>query len=145
MMEKYREGNSVQDTWRVGEMHAEWGKASRRWKRSDVQYLSHFLFVQGDSGGGLICRGTVAGIVSWGSSCAKPSRPGVYTDVYQYRRWIEKNSGSPIAPMIAMFPFFTGFFGYYLTHELLWIWYATLPFKSRNNSHTKGELCNILI
>ncbi|XP_065363671.1 serine protease 53-like [Calliphora vicina] len=43
---------------------------------------------QGDSGGPLVCLGRQAGIISWGSGCAKPKNPGVYTEVSYHKNWI---------------------------------------------------------
>ncbi|KAH8325317.1 hypothetical protein KR067_009191, partial [Drosophila pandora] len=47
---------------------------------------------QGDSGGPLICDERVYGIVSFGFGCGGPNNAGIYTDVYHYHDWIEKNS-----------------------------------------------------
>jgi len=50
---------------------------------------------QGDSGGPLICKGedgswVQAGVVSHGIGCARAKKFGFYTDVKQYRDWVEK-------------------------------------------------------
>ena len=48
---------------------------------------------QGDSGGpavGLIQgRATLLGITSWGYGCGRPNKPGVYTKVREYFKWIK--------------------------------------------------------
>lgn len=44
---------------------------------------------QGDSGGPLVARGKLVGLVSWGSGCAQPGHPGVYTRM------------SAVAPLVA--------------------------------------------
>ena len=52
---------------------------------------------QGDSGGPLVVRDGAtwlqAGVVSWGISCAKPGRYGVYTEVGAFAGWIEAQTG----------------------------------------------------
>lgn len=53
---------------------------------------------QGDSGGGLVCGDSVTGIVSFGIGCARPNKPGIYTNVHHYREWIGANSSSAKQP-----------------------------------------------
>ncbi len=65
---------------------------------------------QGDSGGPLVSTEgsgpVLVGIVSWGTGCARPDHPGIYTRVETYRPWVEAVTGTcglpscyPIPPL----------------------------------------------
>lgn len=52
---------------------------------------------KGDSGGGLMCRGSddrwlLAGVVSWGDMCGMSNRPGVYTNILSFMDWIAETT-----------------------------------------------------
>jgi secreted trypsin-like serine protease len=47
---------------------------------------------QGDVGGPLVDKSkTHVGIDSWGLGCARPGKPGVYTQTSYFIDWIERN------------------------------------------------------
>ncbi|MER0240779.1 serine protease [Streptomyces sp. HSW2009] len=46
---------------------------------------------QGDSGGPLVARGRLVGLVSWGSGCAQPGSPGVYTRISAVAPLVERH------------------------------------------------------
>lgn len=42
----------------------------------------------GDTGGPLVCGNELAGVYSWGFRCNDPNHPGIYTDVFKYKDWV---------------------------------------------------------
>jgi len=65
----------------------------------------------GDSGGPLVCQEgntwTLHGVTSWGAGCAKPTAPGVWSNVNEARDWIEEilAGGEPALPPGACPPY----------------------------------------
>ncbi|RVE48787.1 hypothetical protein evm_006561 [Chilo suppressalis] len=46
---------------------------------------------KGDSGGGILWNDLVVGVTSHGDGCAKKDKPSVYSNVWYFRNWIQKN------------------------------------------------------
>uniref|UniRef100_A0A8C0DPA5 Kallikrein related peptidase 5 n=1 Tax=Balaenoptera musculus TaxID=9771 RepID=A0A8C0DPA5_BALMU len=45
---------------------------------------------KGDSGGPVVCSGSLQGLVSWGDlPCTQPNRPGVYTNLRRFSKWTQ--------------------------------------------------------
>ena len=50
-------------------------------------YYMNSLSISGRNG-----RFQLAGIISWGIGCGDRNRPGVYTRISEFRKWIERNA-----------------------------------------------------
>uniref|UniRef100_A0A8C4L7M5 Peptidase S1 domain-containing protein n=1 Tax=Equus asinus asinus TaxID=83772 RepID=A0A8C4L7M5_EQUAS len=70
--------------------------------------------LQGDSGGPLVCDvdgiWIQAGVVTWGSDCGLPKKPGVYASVSFYASWIASTIGSSAPELRNFSPSLAGIF-----------------------------------
>nr|XP_032529520.1 uncharacterized protein LOC116779374 [Danaus plexippus plexippus] len=70
---------------------------------------------RGDSGGGVLWKGQLVGIVSHGKGCG--GLPGVYTNVFYYKSWIGKNIGE----------LYMKYCGFHLIYNLLTFVFKYVP------------------
>lgn len=54
---------------------------------------------RGDSGGPFQINGVLYGAVAWGIGCGQEGLPGVYTDLHQYRDWLQSTSAKLLKDM----------------------------------------------
>ena len=46
----------------------------------------------GDAGGAMVNKGKAFALISWGSGCGHADFPGVYTNLVNFKSWIEKEA-----------------------------------------------------
>lgn len=101
MLSKYRresDPESVADVLQFATLtilsNAKCKSAYKQWFKEGIMFCSGVPgggkdACQGDSGGPLHTNGVLIGIISWGVRCADADIPGIYTNVAQFRTWID--------------------------------------------------------
>lgn len=60
--------------------------------RLELKFLIILLCLFSDSGGPLVCKGALTGIVSYGTAVCALNVPDVYTRASEYVKWIQENA-----------------------------------------------------
>ena len=85
-------GNIKKGMFCAGELGVGGKDACQGKKFQIILVKDHDSKTLGDSGGPVIWDNKVVGATSWGYGCAYKNFPGVYTDVAQFRDWVDENT-----------------------------------------------------